>query len=160
MSWSANVLIGKSRRDQQMSGSANVHAQSANGRLAKISKCLSQQMSMPSQQMSRQQMSVSKSPVGKCQIGIYSHTNLCIQAFFSTVLGQTWAAEGCPYVEFWGKIWVFCPFFEFFHRFLLNKSCPYFEFLDKNGFEFLPGGQKLSFFRSWVFAEMLKKSLL
>ena len=65
------------------------------------------------------------------------------QAFFSTVLGQAWAAEGCPYVEFWGKIWVFCPFFEFFQRFLLNKSCPYLEFLDKNGFEFLRGGQRV-----------------
>ena len=42
----------------------------------------------------------------------------------------------------------FCPFFEFFHRFLLNKSCPYLKFLEKNGFEFLHGGQKLSFFRS------------
>ena len=40
----------------------------------------------------------------------------------------------------------FLPIFEFFHRFLLNKSCPYLEFLDKNGFEFLRGGQKLSFF--------------
>ena len=71
---SANVFIGRSRRDQQMSGSANVQVESANGRLAEISKCLSQQMSKSSQLKSRQQMSVSKSPVGKCQIGVYSHT--------------------------------------------------------------------------------------
>ena len=51
-------------------------------------------------------------------------------------------------LEFRGKSEFFGPFFEFFHRFLLNKSCPYLEFLDKNGFEFLRGGQKLSFFRS------------
>ena len=57
-----------------MSGSANVQVESANGRLAEISKCLSQQMSKPSQLKSRQQMSVSKSPVGKCQIGVYPHT--------------------------------------------------------------------------------------
>ena len=31
-------------------------------------------MSMPSQLMSRQQMSVGKSPVGKCQIGVSSNT--------------------------------------------------------------------------------------
>ena len=36
------------------------------------------------------------------------------QAFFSTVLGQTWAAEGCTHVEFWGKIWVFSHFLSFF----------------------------------------------
>ena len=58
------------------------------------------------------------------------------------------------YVEFWGKIWVFCPFFEFFHRFLLNKSCPYLKFLEKNGFEFLHGGQKL---RVFFAAEFLQK---
>ena len=59
-----------------MSGSesANVEAESANGMLAKISKCLSQQTSMPSQLMSRQQMSVGKSPVGKWKIGVYLHT--------------------------------------------------------------------------------------
>ena len=57
-----------------MSGSANVQVESANGRLAEISKCLSQQMSKPSQQKSRQQMSVSKSPVGKWKIGVSSNT--------------------------------------------------------------------------------------
>ena len=49
MSGSANVSIGGYRKDQQMSGSANVRVESANGRLAEISKCLSQQMSKPSQ---------------------------------------------------------------------------------------------------------------
>ena len=79
MSGSANVSIGGYRKDQQMSGSANVQVESANGRLAEISKCLSQQMSMPSQLKSRQQKSVSKSPVGKCQIGKIPHTvyDLC-----------------------------------------------------------------------------------
>ena len=57
-----------------MSGSANVQVESANGRLAEISKCLSQQMSKPSQLKSRQQKSVSKSPDGKCQIGKIPHT--------------------------------------------------------------------------------------
>ena len=74
MSGSANVSIGGYRKDQQMSGSANVQVESANGRLAEISKCLSQQMSKPSQLKSRQQKSVSKSPVGKCQIGKIPHT--------------------------------------------------------------------------------------
>ena len=74
MSGSANVSIGGYRKDQQMSGSANVRVESANGRLAEISKCLSQQMSKPSQQKSRQQMSVSKSPVGKWKIGVSSNT--------------------------------------------------------------------------------------
>ena len=76
MSGSANVSIGGYRKDQQMSGSANVRVESANGRLAEISKCLSQQMSKPSQQKSRQQKSVSKSPDGKCQIGKIPHTGL------------------------------------------------------------------------------------
>ena len=58
----------------EMSGSANVRAESANGRLAEVSKCPSQQMSKPSQLKSRQQLSVSKRPVGKCQIGVYPHT--------------------------------------------------------------------------------------
>ena len=74
MSWSANVFIGGYRKDQQMSGSANVQVESANGRLAEISKCLSQQMSKSSKQKSRQQMSVSKSPVGKWKIGVSSNT--------------------------------------------------------------------------------------
>ena len=74
MSGSANVSIGGYRKDQQMSGSANVQVESANGRLAEISKCLSQQMSKPSQLKSRQQMSVSKSPVGKWKIGVSSNT--------------------------------------------------------------------------------------
>ena len=73
MSGSANVFLGGYRKDQQMSGSANVRVESANGRLAEISKCLSQQMSKPSQQKSRQQMSVSKSPVGKWKNGVYPH---------------------------------------------------------------------------------------
>ena len=64
-----------------MSGSANVQVESANGRLAEISKCLSQQMSMPSQLKSRQQKSVSKSPVGKCQIGKIPHTTLLTFVF-------------------------------------------------------------------------------
>ena len=59
-----------------MSGSANVQVESANVRLAEISKCLSQQMSKPSQLKSRQQKSVSKSPVGKCQIGKIPHTKI------------------------------------------------------------------------------------
>ena len=78
---SANVLISKclyrqiqERSALQMSGSANVQVESANGRLAEISKCLGQQMSKPSQLKSRQQKSVSKSPVGKCQIGKIPHT--------------------------------------------------------------------------------------
>ena len=75
MSGSANVFLGGYRKDQQMSGSANVRVESANGRLAEISKCLSQQMSKPSQLKSRQQKSVSKSPVGKCQIGKIPHTD-------------------------------------------------------------------------------------
>ena len=75
MSGSANVFLGGYRKDQQMSGSANVRVESANGRLAEISKCLSQQMSKPSQLVkSGQQKLVSKSPVGKCQIGVYLHT--------------------------------------------------------------------------------------
>ena len=74
MSGSANVSIGGYRKDQQMSGSANVRVESANGRLAEISKCLSQQMSKSSKQKSRQQMSVSKSPVGKWKIGVSSNT--------------------------------------------------------------------------------------
>ena len=41
----------------------------------------------------------------------------------------------------------------------IEKSCPRFEFLDKKGLEFLPEGQKLSFFGTLVFAKMLKKSL-
>ena len=76
MSGSANVFLGGYRKDQQMSGSANVRVESANGRLAEISKCLSQQMSKPSQLKSRQHMSVNRSPVGKCQIGVYPHTQL------------------------------------------------------------------------------------
>ena len=39
----------------------------------------------------------------------------------------------------------------------IEKSCPQFEFLDKNWLEFLPEGQILSFFGTWVFAKMLKK---
>ena len=39
MSGSANVFLGGYRKDQQMSGSANVRVESANGRLAEISKC-------------------------------------------------------------------------------------------------------------------------
>ena len=80
MSGSANVSIGGYRKDQQMSGSANVQVESANGRLAEISKCLSQQMSKPSQQKSRQQMSVSKSPVGKWKIGVSSNTKKFVLA--------------------------------------------------------------------------------
>ena len=51
----------------------------------------------------------------------------------------------------------FGPFFEFFHRFLSNKSCPYLEFLDKYGFEFLRGGQKLSFFSQLSFRKNVEK---
>ena len=40
----------------------------------------------------------------------------------------------------------------------IEKSCPQFEFLDKNWLEFLPEGQILSFFGTWVFAKMLKKN--
>ena len=39
----------------------------------------------------------------------------------------------------------------------IKKSCPQSEFLDKNWLEFLPEGQILSFFGTWVFAKMLKK---
>ena len=84
--------------------------------------------------------------------------------FFSTVVGHHLAAGGCPCVEFWGKIlsffpifWVFWQRFEFFPLCSLNKSCPNFEFWAKNGLEFFQIGQKLSFFRRWVFAKMLKK---
>ena len=90
MSGSANVFLGGYRKDQQMSGSANVRVESANGRLAEISKCLSQQMSKPSQQKSRQQMSVSKSPVGKWKIGVSSNTVKCYQ---DCVLYQTGLAS-------------------------------------------------------------------
>ena len=76
MSGSANVSIGGYRKDQQMSGSANVQVESANGRLAEISKCLSQQMSKSSKQKSRQQLSVDKSPVGKWKIGVSSNAVL------------------------------------------------------------------------------------
>ena len=62
-----------------MSGSANVQVESANGRLAEISKCLSQQMSKSSKQKSRQQISVSKSPVGKWKIGVSSQVFLYIR---------------------------------------------------------------------------------
>ena len=44
-----------------------------------------------------------------------------------------------------------------FHRFLLNKSCPYLEFLDKNGFEFLRGGQKLRVFSQLSFCKNVEK---
>ena len=78
-SGSANVLRDISSRDQQMSDSANVKPESANGMLAKISNCLIQQTSMHSQLKSRQQMSVGKSPVGKWKIGVYFHTNVLSQ---------------------------------------------------------------------------------
>ena len=82
-----------------MSGSANVQVESANGRLAEISKCLSQQMSKPSQLKSRQQMSVSKSPVGKCQIGVYPHTGTrtvtLIFQFDKTTFGKSFGGR-CP----------------------------------------------------------------
>ena len=44
--------------------------------VAKISKCLSQQMSRPSQQMSNQQMSVSKCPVSKWKISKVPDTQI------------------------------------------------------------------------------------
>ena len=43
-------------QNQQSSESANILPESANGRVAKISQCLSQQMYRPSQQMSGRQM--------------------------------------------------------------------------------------------------------
>ena len=39
----------------------------------------------------------------------------------------------------------------------IEKSCPQSEFLDKKWLEFLPEGQILSVFGTWVFAKMLKK---
>ena len=71
-----SLYVGRSKRDQQMSGSANVQVESANVRLAEISKCLSQQMSRPSQQMSNQQMSVSKCPVSRWKISKVPDTRL------------------------------------------------------------------------------------
>ena len=56
-----------------MSGSANVWVSKCPSR---ISKCLSQQMSRPSQQMSNQQMSVSKCPVSKWKISKVPDTYL------------------------------------------------------------------------------------
>ena len=72
-------------------------------------------------------------------------------------MGQPFAAEGCPYVDFWSEILSFFPYFEFFLQILFIESCPYFEFGAKNGIEFLPEVEKVSFFRTWVFAKMLKK---
>ena len=47
---------------------------------------------------------------------------------------------------------------EFFaHRFLLNKSCLYLEFLDKNRLEFWRGGQKLRFFSQLSFCKNVEK---
>ena len=56
--------------------------------------------------------------------------------------------------SFW-EILKSCPCAKFF--FNIEKSCPQLEFLDKNRLEFLPEGQILSFFGTWVFAKMLKK---
>ena len=94
MSGSANVYIGGYRKDQQMSGSANVQVESANGRLAEISKFLSQHMSKPSQLKSRQQMSVSKSPVGKWKIGVYLHTEIW------TLTQNSWSEDVSPQFDF------------------------------------------------------------
>ena len=60
-------------------------------------------------------------------------------------------------LSFEEKFEFFAHFLSFFQRFLLNKSCPYLDFLDKNGFEFLPGGQKLRFFSQLSFRKNVEK---
>ena len=48
------------------------------------------------------------------------HTYIQCRLIFSTVLGQTWAAEGCPHVELWGKIWGFLPIFWVFSQIFIK----------------------------------------
>jgi len=60
--------------------------------------------------------------------------------FFQRLWGRLEQPKAAPMLSFEGKSEFFCPFSDFFLNVLLNKSCP--------RCEFLPEGQKLSFFRS------------
>ena len=74
--------------------------------VAKISKCLSQQMSRPSQQMSNQQMSVSKCPVSKWKISKVpdTHFGLANSSFPPLLENNDWVLR-CILKEKNNNIW-------------------------------------------------------
>ena len=48
--------------------------------------------------------------------------------FFQRLWGRLEQPKAAPVLSFEGESEFFCPFFEFFHIFLLNKSFPYLDF--------------------------------